>query len=133
MTWRGFRIGEMVVKHNERKSGKSTYNWKKAFRGFVDMWQIWFWKKYSDRPLHLFGVLGVFTSIAGIVMLVALGVLRFLKLIALASSIWPLVAVLLVVVGMQLFIFGMVLDLLIKNYYAIGKEKSYSIKEIVEV
>lgn len=133
LRWRGYRIGEIVVKHDERKSGKSTYNGGKAFRGFVDMWQVWFWKKYSDRPLHLFGVLGVFMSLAGFAFLVILGILRFLFDYRLSQSILPLIAVLLIIVGLQLFVFGMVLDLLIKNYYAIGKEKSYSIKEVVEV
>ncbi|MBU0975332.1 MAG: YfhO family protein [Patescibacteria group bacterium] len=40
------------------------------FKGFVDMWQIWFLKKYSDRPLHLFGVGGIFISGLGTMILI---------------------------------------------------------------
>jgi glycosyltransferase involved in cell wall biosynthesis len=133
LRWRGFRIGEMVVKHDERKHGTSKYNWKKMFRGFVDMWSVWFWKKYSDRPLHLFGVVGIFTALTGMGLLGLLGVLRLFALISLSNSIWPLVAMLLMIVGIQLFIFGMMMDMMIKTYYATGREQVYTIRESVEV
>ncbi len=131
LKWKGFRIAEIEVEHKERKNGKSKYNWKKMFRGFVDMWQIWFLEKYSDRPLHLFGISGCFLGGIGILSLVTLGILRLFKIISLSNSIWPLIAVLLIIVGLQFFIFGIMLDMLIRNYYAQGKEKSYSIKEII--
>jgi len=132
LRWKGFRITEVVVDHKERKNGKTKYNWTKIFRGFVDMWLIWFLKKYSDRPLHLFGIGGCFFGIFGTFILILLGIFRLFKLISLSNSIWPLIAVLMIIVGVQFFIFGIILDMLIKNYYALGKEKSYSIKEIVE-
>lgn len=131
LRWRGFRIGEMVVKHDERKHGTSKYNWKKMFRGFVDMWSVWFWKKYSDRPLHLFGVLGIFTTLSGVGLLGFLGILRIFALVSLSNSIWPLVAMLLIIVGIQLFIFGMMMDMMIKTYYATGREKMYTIRETI--
>jgi glycosyltransferase involved in cell wall biosynthesis len=133
LRWRGFRVGEIVVKHYERKNGKSFYNWKKMFRGFVDMWQVWFWKKYADRPLHLFGVGGIFLSLAGTGVLCALGILRIFGLITLSNSIWPLISVLMIIVGVQLFIFGMIIDVMVKTYYSIGNDKGYVIKEVIEV
>lgn len=132
LRWRGFTIGEVVVKHDERTRGKSNYNWSKMFRGFVDMWSIWFWKKYSDRPLHLFGVFGVFLTLLGTGILAILGILRLFGLIALGNSIWPLIAILIIIVGVQFFIFGMMMDMLIKNYYAVGRDKTYLIKEVIE-
>lgn len=133
LKWRGFRITEVVTKHDSRRYGKSSYNWTKAFRGFVDMWLIWFLKKYSDRPLHLFGVSGLFLGFIGTFILFILGFLRLLKRISLSNSIWPLIAVLMIIVGVQFFIFGILIDMLIRNYYAAGKEKSYLIKEIIDV
>jgi len=133
LKWKGYRITEIEVEHRERENGKSKYNWKKMFRGFVDMWQVWFLEKYSDRPLHLFGISGCFTGLIGVAILLILGVLRILKLVSLSNSIWPLIAVLLIIVGLQFFIFGIILDMLIRNYYAQGREKSYSIKEIIEI
>jgi len=133
LKWKGFKIIEIEVEHKERKNGRSKYNWKKMFRGFVDMWQIWFLEKYSDRPLHLFGISGCLLGGIGILSLLILGILRLFKIISLSNSIWPLIAVLLIIVGLQFFIFGIMLDMLIRNYYAQGKEKSYSIKKILKV
>lgn len=133
LRWRGFRVGEMVVKDYARTNGKSNYSWKKMFRGFVDMWQVWFWKKYSDRPLHLFGISGISLGLLGAGLLGTLGVLRLFRLISLSGSIWPLMAALMIMVGLQLFIFGIMFDLLIKNYYATGRDSSYLIKETFEV
>jgi glycosyltransferase involved in cell wall biosynthesis len=129
LRWRGFKIGEEVVEHAERVHGTSSYNWKKAFRGFVDMWFIWFWKKYSDRPLHLFGVVGIFLALAGSGLLGLLGFMRLFGWISLSTSIWPLIGVLAIIVGVQLFIFGMMFEMMIKTYYATGREKPYTFRE----
>lgn len=133
LRWRGFRIGEVVVEHDSRKHGNSAYNWRKIFRGFVDMWQIWFWQKYSDRPLHLFGISGMIIAGSGTILLATLGILRLFRIIALGDSIWPLIAVLMIIVGIQFFIFGIITDILIRNFYASRNETTYSIREIVKV
>lgn len=133
LRWRGFRIGEVVVKHNERKYGSSSYNWRKIFRGFVDMWQVWFWQKYADRPLHLFGVSGIFLTFGGLGMFIAIGILRALRLISLADSVFPLISVLMIITGVQLFVFGMIIDLIIKNNYENSGKPGYLIKEVVDV
>jgi len=133
LKWRGFEVGEIVVKHNERINGKTKYTWKKMFRGFVDLWQVWFWKKYADRPLHLFGVSGILIGMLGTGILSVLGMLRLFGIISLSNSIWPLIAVLMIMVGLQLFVFGIMLDLMIKNYYASSEDSSYLVKETFEV
>lgn len=133
LRWRGFSVGEIVVQHDERTAGSSSYNWNKMFRGFVDMWQIWFWKKYNDRPLHLFGVTGIFLTLAGFGLLGILGILRIFEVVSLSDSIWPLMSVLLIITGTQLFIFGILMDIVIRNYYAVSSEKLYSIKEDITV
>jgi glycosyltransferase involved in cell wall biosynthesis len=129
LRWRGYLVGEVEIKHDPRKAGRSSYKWNKMFRGFVDMWLIWFWKKYNDRPLHLFGVWGLFLTFLGSAMLFVLAILRILEIISLSESIWPLMSVLLIITGSQFFIFGIMIDLLIKNYYATGREPHYKIKE----
>ncbi|MDQ6985149.1 MAG: glycosyltransferase family 2 protein [Candidatus Dojkabacteria bacterium] len=131
--WKGFKVGELVIEHNARTGGTSAYKWDKMFRGFVDMWLIWFWKKYDDRPLHLFGVLGLVLALLGSSMLVLLAFLRIFGIISLSDSIWPLISVLAIITGTQFFIFGIMLDIIIKNYYSTSKEKIYTIKEDISV
>ncbi len=129
LRWQGFSIGEVEVEHHERVSGTSKYTYKRILKGFVDMIGIWFWRKYSDRPLHLFGGTGIMFSALGFVMLFGLAIARVFFAYSLSSSIWPLIAILFILVGIQLFISGLLADILIKNYYQ-NDRTPYTIKSI---
>jgi hypothetical protein len=52
--------------------------------------------------------------------------------VSLANKIWPLIGVFFILVGIQLFISGLLADILIKNYYKERHTMNYSVKEIVE-
>ena len=130
LKWQGFKIGEVKVEHKERTTGKTKYNWKRTIKGFLDMWSVWFWRKYSARPLHLFGTLGLIMGAIGSILGICLTILRIFGLISLQSSIWPLVAVFLIIVGLQLFVSGILADIAVKTYYK-GRNSNYTIKEII--
>jgi len=129
----GFKVSEVKVNHLPRIHGKTKYNWKRAIKGFVDMISIWFWRKYSNRPLHLFGGLGIISTIFGIIILLWMAVEKIFFQTQLSEKIWPLMGVFLIMVGIQLFIFGLLADIMIKNYYKNFHRMNYSIKKIVEL
>jgi len=56
---RGFKIAEVPVNHRPRLHGQTKYDWKRTLKGFLDIINVWFWQKYSARPLHFFGGLGL--------------------------------------------------------------------------
>jgi glycosyltransferase involved in cell wall biosynthesis len=128
----GYKVGEVKVSHHARVHGKTKYNWKRGIKGFVDMISIWFWRKYANRPLHLFGGGGIIMSFLGALILLWMAIDKIFFGQSLSERIWPLVGVFMVLVGIQLFIFGLLGDILIKNYYKERKTMNYSIKEIVE-
>jgi glycosyltransferase involved in cell wall biosynthesis len=55
---RGFRIGEMSVQHRARSHGKSKYNWRRIYRGLLDLMTVVMLANYRQRPQHLLGVIG---------------------------------------------------------------------------
>ncbi len=63
----GFRIAELVVEHHERKHGKSKYGVERYLRGLFDSMTTSFLLKYYDRPMYLFGRLGLYSFLAGFV------------------------------------------------------------------
>ena len=132
LRWQGFKIGEIKVNHRSRKTGKTKYNFSRTLKGFVDILSVWFWSKYSARPLHLFGGIGVFSFVAGFFLVAYLFVMRVLGLMSFHGSIWPLVGFFLVLSGIQLFIFGLLFDIALKSYYRVHKKNPYRIKEIIE-
>ncbi len=128
----GFKVGEIKVRHRPRKAGKTKYDSKRILKGFLDMLAIWFWRKYSNRPLHLFGSLGLLTIL---ISATAGGLAIYLKIVRhidLSDTALTLISVFGLLMGLQLFISGLLADILIKNYYSQQKNGSYySIKELI--
>ncbi|MFA5925337.1 MAG: glycosyltransferase family 2 protein [Parcubacteria group bacterium] len=128
----GFRLAEVPVSHHPRKFGVTKYNWRRGVKGFVDMISVWFWKKYANRPLHLFGAGGLGIFFLGILSGLALVVARVFYAVPMSNKIWPLIAIFLVLMGIQLFIFGLLADIAVKNYYKAQGKMNYKIKNIIE-
>ena len=132
LKWKGFKIGEVVVNHRARTNGKTKYGYNKAVRGFIDLIYIWFIQKYSQRPLHIFGGLGIFAFMLGVLINSFAIVGRILKIVDLSSSAWFLLGSFLIIAGILLFSFGIVIDLLIKIHLNTSPhEKRYYIRELI--
>ena len=127
----GYKVGEVKVSHHPRVHGVTKYNWKRAIKGFVDMISIWFWRKYSNRPLHLFGGTGITFSFVGTLILVWMAIDKLVFGAQLSEKIWPLMGVFFIMIGLQLFVFGLLADILLKTYYKSQHRMNYAIKEIV--
>lgn len=126
LSWKGFRVGEMVVRHHPRRYGRSNYNARKKIKGFLDLVVVKFWIQYSARPMHFFGAIGVAFIVAGFLLGGTLGVLWLFRIIGLAGRSTPLLAVLLVLLGFQFLLTGVLADVVAKTYYT--QKKAYSIK-----
>lgn len=128
---KGFSVGEVVVNHRPRVAGKTKYNWKRTIKGFVDMISVWFWHKYSVRPLHIMGGAGLVSLTLGGICAVW-SVVLFLMGAKMSDNIMPpLLSVLFIVMGMLLFVFGLMSDVLIKIYYGSKIDTPYNIREII--
>ena len=128
---KGFRIGELEVNHRARTAGRTKYGWKRGIKGLIDMVGVWFWYKYAVRPLHLLGGMGVLSF--GLGMLVAfVGIAFYIAGIPLFRFFLPILASFLMISGMQLFLFGLVAEMLSKNYFATTSDVPYTIRQVIE-
>ena len=128
---KGFTVGEVEVNHRPRTAGKTKYNWKRSVKGFVDMISVWFWNKYAVRPLHLLGGGGLVLMMMGGLTGVYTTYL-FIRGVSLSDSAWPILTAFLGLAGIQMFVSGLIADMLSKNYYELTRDRSYSIKDIIE-
>ncbi|MFZ2190237.1 MAG: glycosyltransferase family 2 protein [Candidatus Magasanikiibacteriota bacterium] len=133
LKWKGFSIGEVVVNDRARVYGQSHYNCSKAVRGFVDLIYIWFLHKYSQRPLHLFGYLSLFSFLFGVIS----GVMTIYDKLALGLSLnrngWTLITFFFLLSGIMFFSFGIIINLLMKTMFNSSPvEKRYYIREIIK-
>lgn len=128
----GGRITEMPVRHHARRYGKSKYGLGRTVRVVMDLFTIFFMKKFLTRPMHVFGSFGLLSMFLGIV----LGsYLSFLKL-GLGQSIGDrpllILAVVLFLAGVQLFSFGLLAELLMRTYHESQGRPIYRVREVVE-
>ena len=129
---KGFKVGEVVVNHRARTSGKTKYNWKRTIKGFVDMISVWFWNKFASRPLHLLGGAGLGFIALGFVCGIW-AVVLFLKGAKMSNNIYPpLFTIFFVIIGILLFVFGLMSEIMMKTYYGTHVDSPYSIKEVYE-
>lgn len=130
---KGFTVGEIVVNHRPRTAGVTKYNWKRTVKGFVDMISVWFWNKYATRPLHMLGAAGLGSLFLGGlcgIWSIALFVMGYKMS---NNIIPPILTVFFIIIGLLLFIFGLMSEILIKTYYGVHVDAPYSIKEIVDI
>lgn len=127
LSWKGFRVGEIVVQHHPRKHGTTNYTIRKKLKGFLDLLIVKFWIQYSARPMHFFGSIGAVFIVTGLILGGTLGTLWLFRVIGLNGRSTPLLAVLLVLLGFQFLLTGVVADIVAHTYYA--QKKPYSIKD----
>lgn len=126
LAWKGFKVGEERVQHHPRQHGQTKYSIKKKLKGFLDLLVVKFWIQYSARPMHFFGAIGSAFIAVGFLLGGMLGLLWLLRVISLAGRSSPLLAVLLVLLGFQFLLTGVLADVVAHTYYA--EKKPYSIK-----
>ena len=129
---RGFKVGEIPVHHRERTAGKTKYNWKRVFKGLVDMVSVWFWNKYASRPLHLLGTLGLVFMTAGFGCGIWTIVLFAIGKNLTGYIIVPLLTVFFMIIGLLMFVFGLMGETMMKIYYETRSDVPYYVKEVVE-
>jgi glycosyltransferase involved in cell wall biosynthesis len=63
--WQGFLVAEVPIKHHARKYGTSRYGLERILRGFFDLLSVIFLTRYSKKPMHLFGLIGLILTTIG--------------------------------------------------------------------
>ena len=113
--YRGYRVTELPVNHRPREHGSSNYGVERYVRGFLDLLTVTFMGRYSHRPLHLFGGLGLGLGALGFLILVYLTVVK-LSGHAIGQRPLLILGVLLVVVGIQLLSLGLLSELITSHH-----------------
>lgn len=128
---RGFRIGEVEVSHRPRLTGSSKYGFLRVLKGFLDMLSVWFWSKYSSRPLHLLGGLGIcfFLLSAVFGLWTIIGYLttghmpQFIIQLILTTFFFT--------TGLLLLVFGLLSEMMMRTYFNTEGSLPYHVREVV--
>ena len=109
----GYRVVEIPVRHHPRVSGLSKYGLKRFVAGFLDLLTVLTITRFSHRPGHLFGGIGLVFGLLGT------GILAYLAIhwLVLPDPIGnrPLLqfGVMLTLLSVQFLVFGMMAELIL--------------------
>ena len=124
--WLGFRVGETIVNHRPRRFGKTKFGMTRYSRGFLDLLTVVFTTRYFTRPLHLFGGWGILSTLAGFIISAWLTYEKFANNQPLGNRPLFIVALIMIIVGVQFVSMGLLGELITKNQHL---EKEYSVRE----
>ncbi|RMF28421.1 MAG: glycosyltransferase [Cyanobacteria bacterium J083] len=127
----GARIAELPVRHHPRRFGQSKYGLGRTLRVIADLLTVFFMKKFLTRPMHVFGFFGLITTLIGILMGIYLTILKFGFNQNIGSRPLLILAVLLIVTGVNLFSLGLVAEVLMRTYHESQKRPIYRIREVL--
>jgi glycosyltransferase involved in cell wall biosynthesis len=128
---KGFKVGELPVNHRPREAGVTKYNFRRTIKGFIDMISVWYWQKYAVRPLHLLGTLGLLIIFLSLIF-GGFTIYDYFQGQDLSETITPMLTLFSFLVGVQIFIMGLMSDVLVKTYYGHSDDTSYSVGKIFE-
>jgi glycosyltransferase involved in cell wall biosynthesis len=113
--WEGFRVGEIPVNHRHRKYSKTKFGFSRFTYGFLDLITVMFLSRYTKRPLHLFGLIGLLSSLSGTAITLYLVILRITKTIYLSNRPLLFIGVLLLILGIQFVSIGLLGEMITRS------------------
>ena len=127
-------ITEKVVRHHPRKYGKSKFGMSRFINGFLDLMTLWFLTRFGKRPMHLFGLMGTFTFIAGAIISLWLIIEKVatqakgLKFRPVTDQPLFYLAIAALIIGILLFLTGFVAEMINRNS---SERNKYNINDVL--
>jgi glycosyltransferase involved in cell wall biosynthesis len=126
----GAQIKQVPVRHHARHAGVSKYGLERVFKVVADMMLLLFIRKYFQRPIHLFGILGVLMILLGIGINIYLLIVKLGFGQDIGNRPLLIFGLMFILGGIQLFTIGIVMELLIRTYYESQDKRPYRIKNV---
>ncbi len=129
-------IGEKVVHHQARKYGKTKFGLDRFVNGYLDLATLWFTNRFGIKPMHFFGLLGSLMFILGFISVVVVGAMKLYHLhnglpyILVTDSPYFYIALVMMILGTQLFLAGFLGELIVRNS---PRRNNYEIEEELKI
>jgi len=138
----GVRVTEVPVNDRPREAGESKYGaLARTPRVLLDLLTVSFLLSYSKRPMQLFGTVGLLSGgVGGLIGLYLIGakVLRGLlygqeafRAFRIGTSPWTMLSVLLVVLGVQFLMMGLLGEILTRTYFEAQDKPTYVVRRVL--
>ena len=133
ISWHGGKVTEIVVHHRARIHGETKYGISRTFRVILDLILIKFLSKYMNRPIHFFGGMGFIALFLGFIAAATAIVFKVIHYKTIIETPLPIFSALLIIVGVQLIVMGIIAEMLMRVYYESQKKDPYIVKETINI
>lgn len=131
--WRGAKVTEMVVNHHPRKHGVTKYGLERTLKVVLDLITVKFLGSFVTKPSYLFGGMGILCFLGAF----ASGMATILRKVIwgepMITTPLLLLTVLLLVLGVQLILIGLLAELMVRIYHESQMKQTYYIKRTINV
>jgi len=129
----GAKIAEVKVNHRARTAGESKYGISRTFRVILDLITVKFLLRFHARPLHFFGMPGLALGGIGGALLVYLSVARLFFGIPLGDRPLLIFAFMLLIIGLQFILFGLIGEMQTRTYYESQNKPIYHVRKTIGI
>jgi glycosyltransferase involved in cell wall biosynthesis len=129
-SYRGFRIVEVPVEHQPRKRGKSKFGYERYLGGFFSLLTVILLTRYTNKPLHFFGFVGLVTFSGGFLIDFYLALLWAFRHRPLSDRPMLLLGTMMIIIGVQFLFFGLLAEMIA---FSARRDNDYSIVERIDV
>lgn len=127
----GAKIVELPVTHHARRFGVAKYGLERTAKVVLDLFTVKFLMSYSQKPIYLFGGTGLGLMAISALGMLALMVRRLIVGTSVLSSPFFIVAVMLVIMGFQSILMGLIAELLVRTYHESQAKPTYTVKKVL--
>lgn len=136
-SWYGVAVGEVPVRDHARPHGTTKYGsglrgLTRAPRVVLDLLTLHLLLNYATRPIHIFGGLGIVAFGLGLLIGLYLTAVKLIGGQDIGDRPLLLLAILLVVVGVQLVTMGLMGELVVRTYYETQDKPVYAVREVLD-
>jgi glycosyltransferase involved in cell wall biosynthesis len=125
--WRGYRVAEIKVRHHPRRFGVSKFGARRFARGLIDLLNVLFLTSFLRTPLRLFGPLGFWTFLLGVLIDLYVVIRSFVTHFPIHNQPLLFVGILLMIFGVQFILTGLQSEMI--RHYAFQPGEEYSVKQ----
>ena len=130
-SWMGVKVTEVPVTHHSRKYGRSKYGISRTTKVIFDIITVKFLLSYSQSPIQIFGLLGLFPGMIGFIMTIYLVIMRIFFHQSLSDRPLFILSIFMIFIGIQLITIGLLAEVLVRVYHKVQNKETYVIKEII--
>jgi glycosyltransferase involved in cell wall biosynthesis len=129
----GARLIEIPVHHHPRRFGKAKYGLERTVKVVLDLFTVKFLSSYANKPIYLFGGTGMVMIAISLVVLFLLLIRRIFLSVAVLTSPFFSLAMMVAILGFQSILMGLIAELLVRTYHESQGKTTYTVRSLFNI